>query len=83
MSYFSAERTPSHYPGIRHGAHRCWDILTALLTTDGEVALPALWKVEHKRKYRRTNGENLNKLACEFERLEAPCAKPIFINQIT
>jgi ribonuclease HI len=48
VSDLSAERTPGHNPGIRHGTHRCRDILTALLAADGEVASPAFRKVEHK-----------------------------------
>jgi len=54
----STERTTSHNPGIRHGADRRWDILTALLAADGEVAPPAFRKVEHKGKYRRRKDEN-------------------------
>ena len=49
MSDLSAKRTPGHNPGIRYGAHRRRDILTALLAADGEVALP-------RRRRRRLSG---------------------------
>ena len=48
MPDLSAERTPGRNPGIRHGAHRRRDILTALLAADGEIALPAFRKIEHE-----------------------------------
>lgn len=54
----SAERTSSHNPGIRHGAHRRWDIFTAFLAADREVALPGFRKIKHEREYRRTKGES-------------------------
>lgn len=44
-------------PGIRHRAHRCRDVFTALLAADREIALPSLRKVEHECQYRRTKGE--------------------------
>jgi hypothetical protein len=53
----SAKRTPNHNPRIRHGAHRCRDILTALLAADGEVALTSFRNVEHEGEYRRIKGE--------------------------
>jgi hypothetical protein len=40
-----------------HRAHRCRDVLTALLAVDREIALPSLWKIEHECQYRRTKGE--------------------------
>jgi len=54
---FAAERTPGHNPCIRHGADRRWDVLTALLAADGEIAPPSFRKVEHKEQYRRTKDE--------------------------
>lgn len=62
MSDLPAERTPCHNPGIRHGADRRRDILTALFTADGEIALPTFREVEHEGQYRRTKGENFNNL---------------------
>ena len=65
MSELSAERTPRHNPGIRHGADRRRDILTALLAANREVALPAFREVEHERQYRRIEGESSTKPTCE------------------
>ena len=66
VSDLPAERTPCHNPGIRHGADRRRDILTALFTADGEVALPAFRKVEHEGQYRRRKGEYFNNLDLEI-----------------
>lgn len=57
MSDLCAERTSSHNPGIRHGAHRRRDILATFLAANREVALPGFWKIEHEGEYRRTKGE--------------------------
>ncbi len=57
MPDLSAEGTPSHNPGIRHGAHRRRNILSAFLAADREVALAAFREVEHECKYRRRKGE--------------------------
>jgi hypothetical protein len=40
-----------------HGTYRGWDVLTALLAADREVAVPSLRKVEHESEYRRRKGE--------------------------
>jgi hypothetical protein len=45
------------YPRIRYGSYRRWDVLTALLATDREIALPSLRKIEHECQYRRTKSE--------------------------
>jgi hypothetical protein len=58
VSDLFAERTPSHNPGIRHGAHRRRDILTALLAANREVAFAGFWKIEHEGEYRRTKDEH-------------------------
>ena len=57
-STLATERTFGNDPGIRHGADRRLDILTALLAADGEVAPLSFRKAEHKGQYRRTEGEN-------------------------
>jgi hypothetical protein len=41
-SLLSAQRTLRGNPGIRHGAYRGGDALTALLAADREVAVPSL-----------------------------------------
>ena len=48
VSDLSAKRASSQNPGIRHGPHRCRDILAALLAADGEIALPVFRKVKHE-----------------------------------
>jgi hypothetical protein len=57
-SLLSAQRAPDGNPIVRHGAHRGWDILSAFLAADREIALPGLRKIEHEMEYRRTKGEN-------------------------
>jgi hypothetical protein len=57
VSLLSAEWTLCGNPRIRHGAYRGWDVLTAFLAADREVAIPSLRKVEHECQYRRTKGE--------------------------
>jgi hypothetical protein len=57
VSLLSAQGTLGGNPRIRHGAYRGRDVLTALLASDREVAVPSLRKVKHECEYRRTKGE--------------------------
>jgi hypothetical protein len=66
VSLLPAQRTLRGNPRIRHGAYRSWDVLTAFLAADREVAIPSLRKVKHECQYRRTKGETAMWISSEL-----------------
>ena len=66
VSLLSTERALRCNPRIRHGAYRGWDVLTALLTADREIAISSLRKVEHECQYRGTKGETAMWISSEL-----------------